>query len=147
MFKTLENRAAECQCFMISVSVSKSFVKRHAKMFISSIHFLENVQSKYSFIKKSEKCASHFFGPNSKTCIFKVRAAWGHAAQGLLYLESELTGAILECNQRIITITKMLVLDCLASPQTIAMDVFFAFKYYKKWILINTLKRLHLIQL
>ena len=45
------------------------------------------------------------------------------------FLENGLTGAILECNQRIITITNMLVLDSLASPQTIAMVVFFALKY------------------
>ena len=50
----------------------------------------KNVHLKYSFIKKRAKraktCIPSIFGPNSKTCIFKVRAAWGRAAQGLTVL-------------------------------------------------------------
>ena len=33
--------------------------------------------------KVKNSCISKFFGPNSKTCIVKVRAAWGRVSRGL----------------------------------------------------------------
>ena len=54
----------------------------------------KNVHLKYSFIKKTCKnvqkrvktCISKVFGPNSKTCTSKVRAAWGRVSRGLTVL-------------------------------------------------------------
>ena len=35
-------------------------------------------------------CISNFFGPYSKTCIVKVRAAWGRVSRGLTVIETKL---------------------------------------------------------
>ena len=50
----------------------KNVQKRASQVLI----YQKNVQ------KREKTCISNIFGPNLKTCIFKVRAAWDHAAQG-----------------------------------------------------------------
>ena len=70
--------------------VKKLFIKIHTSqksVLLKNRASQKIVLLKLQFIKKS--CISNFFGPNSKTCIVKVRAAWGRVSRGLTVQTAE----------------------------------------------------------
>ena len=77
-----KKRAKTCKNVQKRAKTCKN-VQKCAKTCVSRTHASKNVHLKYSFLKKTCKnvqkraktCITSIFGPNSKTCIFKARAA------------------------------------------------------------------------
>ena len=64
------------QLKIVLLKVSAKNVQKHAKNVLKRENTCKNVQKRTKMCKKCAKtCILNNFGPNSKTCIFKVSAA------------------------------------------------------------------------